>query len=146
MENILKYLERTFENVRVTRVQCNSNGVVTAEAVQKAIVPGHTILVSVMLANNESGALQPVADIGKLCRHHNILLHTDASQALGKIDVDARALGADLLTITGHKFHAPKGSGAIYIRNAVKSLLSPIAFGAAHGKMANNCKHFSSLF
>ncbi len=87
-----------------------------------------TIMCSVMLANNETGALQPVEEIGKICRQKNIIFHTDAAQAVGKISVDVRRLGCDLLTIAGHKLYAPKGIGALYIKKGVE--LENILFGA----------------
>ena len=86
-----------------------------------------TVLVSVMLANNETGALQPVKEIARICREAEVLFHTDAAQAVGKIPVSVREIGCDLLTLAGHKMYAPKGIGALYVREGVK--LSPILFG-----------------
>ncbi|SKA70902.1 cysteine desulfurase [Paucidesulfovibrio gracilis DSM 16080] len=87
----------------------------------------NTRLVSVMLANNETGVIQPVWELSGPCREHGVLLHTDASQAVGKIPVDVRALGVDLLTIAGHKLNAPKGIGALFIRRGVS--LPALLFG-----------------
>lgn len=89
-----------------------------------------TVLVSLMLANNEVGTLQPVARVATLCRPRGILVHTDAAQAVGKIPVDAGALGVDLLTVAGHKLYAPKGVGALFVRDGVE--LAPQVRGAGH--------------
>ena len=72
-----------------------------------------------MHSNNETGTLQPIEEISKICKKHNILLHTDASQSLGKVPVDVNSLGVDFLTIAGHKLYAPKGIGALYIRKVL---------------------------
>jgi len=89
-----------------------------------------TVLVSLMLANNEVGTLQPVAEVAGLCRNRGVLIHTDAAQAVGKIVVDVEALGIDLLTVAGHKLYAPKGIGALYIRRGVE--IEPLIRGADH--------------
>lgn len=89
-----------------------------------------TVLVSLMLANNEVGTLQPVAEIVALCRDRGVLVHTDAAQAVGKIPVDVEALGVDLLTVAGHKLYAPKGIGALYLRSGVE--IEPLIRGAGH--------------
>lgn len=87
-----------------------------------------TFLVSIMLANNETGVLQPVAEIARICREKGVLFHTDAAQAVGKIPVSVREIGCDLLTIAGHKLYAPKGIGALYVRKGLK--LANVLFGA----------------
>ncbi len=89
-----------------------------------------SVLVSIMLANNEVGTLQPVAEIAERCRSRGVLVHTDAAQAVGKVAVDVGALGVDLLTIAGHKLYAPKGIGALYVRRGTP--LEPLIRGAAH--------------
>jgi len=112
--------------VEVTRVRPNRNGGVDAQAVLDACRPD-TRLVSVMLANNETGAIQPVGEIARLAGAEGYLVHTDASQAVGKIPVDVEALGVDFLTLAGHKLYAPKGVGALYARS--RRTLPPLLLG-----------------
>ncbi len=124
-----QYLEK-HENFRVIYLPVGSEGIVNPEDLRKALTP-ETTLVSVMAANNETGALQPVAEIGKICRERDVLFHTDAVQSFGKEPFDNVAqFEADLVTICAHKFHGPKGAGALYIRSPL--LPHPIAFGGGH--------------
>jgi len=116
-------------NFDVTQVPVNSSGVVSVDAIAAAIRP-NTALVSVMLANNETGALQPVAEIADMLRGRGILLHSDGVQAVGKIPLNLAQLGVDLFSISGHKFYAPKGLGALYVRKGVK--LKPMQLGGRH--------------
>ncbi|ALG67582.1 cysteine desulfurase family protein [Beggiatoa leptomitoformis] len=95
-------------------------------------IPPDTRLVSVMTANNETGVIQPIADIAEYCRTHNIVFHTDASQAIGKIPVDFTATGANLMTLSGHKFYAPLGSGALITDKT--TLLEPLLHGGGQEK------------
>lgn len=115
------------EGFALTVVPVDGAGRVDPEDIRRGLRPD-TILVSVMHANNEVGTAQPVAAVAAICRTAGVLLHTDAAQSTGKIPVDVNALGADLLTVAGHKLYAPKGVGALYVRRGVR--LEPVFFGA----------------
>ena len=115
--------------VRVTRVGCNTKGVVDPSVIEQAINED-TRLVSIMHANNEIGAIQPIREIADLCHQHKVLCHTDAAQSLGKIDVNVNELQVDFLTLAGHKLYAPKGVGALFIRSGIK--LESLVHGANH--------------
>lgn len=115
--------------VRVTYVAVGPGGVVDPADVERAIGPD-TVLISVMHANNEIGTIQPVAEIGRLARERGIPLHTDAVQAAGKIPIDAEKLGADMLSLSAHKFSGPKGVGAMFVRKGTR--LASLLYGGHH--------------
>jgi cysteine desulfurase len=121
--------------VEVTYLPVDGHGLVDPQDLAAAITQ-HTILVSIMLANNETGTLQPITDLARIAHNHGVLLHTDAAQAVGKIPVDVDMLGADLLTVVGHKMYASKGIAALYLRSGLS--LEPVTYGGGqeHGLRA----------
>ncbi len=125
--NPVKWLE--MKGFETTCVPVNSEGMVSPDDVRKAI-KRDTILITIMHSNNETGALQPVREIGKIAKEYNIAFHSDAAQSVGKMEVRVPDLIVDMLTVVSHKFHGPKGIGALYLRNGID--LMPIMFGAAH--------------
>ena len=128
-----QWLEK--QGFEVTYLPVDENGLVSVEDVEKAITD-KTILISVMAANNEIGTIEPIAEIGALARSRGILFHTDAVQAVGAIPLDVKAMNIDMLSMSGHKFHGPKGIGALYVRKGVR-LDTLIAGGAQErGKRA----------
>ena len=121
-------LER--EGCAVTRLPVRPDGLIDLDELRRALEK-HTLLLSVMLANNEIGVLQPIAEIAHIAHEAGALLHTDASQAVGKIPVNAQALGVDLMSFTAHKMYGPKGVGALYIHRDVGHI-EPLVHGCGH--------------
>jgi cysteine desulfurase len=119
------------EGFAVTLVEPDSSGRVTIETLRPAL-RADTLLVSLMWVNNEIGTISDIAAIAELCRARGILLHTDASQAVGKLPVDVGQLGVDFLSLTAHKFYGPKGIGALYVRESARPKIAPIQFGGGH--------------
>lgn len=115
----------------LTILPVDAEGIVSVEDVRKAIRPD-TILISVMHANNEVGAIQPIVEIGQLAKEHSITFHVDAVQTLGKIPINVKAMNIDLLTVSSHKIYGPKGVGALYVRKGVR--LAPRAHGGSQEK------------
>lgn len=125
--NACKRLEEV--GAAVTYVACGADGVVRPENVRAALRP-ETKLISVMMANNETGALQKVEEIGAIAREADVYFHTDAVQAAGKVAIDVERIGCDLLTIAAHKMHGPQGVGALFVRRA--TLLRAMQVGGRH--------------
>ncbi|HDO19209.1 MAG TPA: cysteine desulfurase NifS [Thermoplasmatales archaeon] len=119
------------EGFEVKYLDVNRYGVVDLKQLQTSISEG-TFLISVMFANNEIGTIEPIEEIGKIAREHNVLFHTDAVQAIGKVDIDVKKLNIDLLSISSHKIYGPKGVGALFVREGIK--LKPILTGGGHEK------------
>ncbi len=128
--NTCRYLEERL-GFKVTYIPVDKYGMADPDDIHLAIT-GETILVTVMHANNEVGTIEPVAEIGRIAREREIIFHTDAAQSCGKIPVDVKRLNVDLLTMAGHKLYAPKGIGALFIRNGTR--VDSLVHGAGQEK------------
>lgn len=118
---ILEALKSREDDCEVTLLSVNNEGIIELDALKNSL-KSNTALVSIMFANNEIGSIQPIREIGKLCKDHNIIFHTDAAQAIGKISINVNEYGIDLLSSSAHKFYGPKGVGFLYINRDNKSI------------------------
>ena len=125
--NALKHLEA--EGIEVTFLRVDGAGLVNPDDLRRALRP-QTKLVSIMFANNETGVIQPVEEIGRICAETEVYFHTDAVQAASKIPIRVSEIGCDLLSISGHKMHAPQGVGALYVRKG--TTLAAMLYGGSH--------------
>jgi cysteine desulfurase len=125
--NSCKHLEAL--GCEVTYVPVDGRGLVDPDDIRRALRPS-TKLLSIMMANNETGVLQPVEEIGRIAAESDVYFHTDAVQAAGKVAVNVQKIGCDLLSISGHKMHAPQGAGALYVRKGTR--LQPLFYGGRH--------------
>ncbi len=127
--DVCSYLES--KNINVSYLKPNKNGLINLKKIKQSITK-ETGLVSIMHANNEIGVIQPIKEIGEICKKNNILFHVDAAQSFGKIDIDVKKMNVDLLSISGHKIYGPKGIGALFINESKK--IRPLFFGGSQEK------------
>jgi cysteine desulfurase len=126
---VLKTCKHLAEGCEVTYVPVDGRGLIDPDDVRRALRP-NTKLITIITANNETGVLQPIEDIGKIAAEADVYFHTDAVQAAGKVPIDVRKIGCDLLSISGHKMHAPQGIGALFVRKG--TTVSPLFYGGSH--------------
>ncbi|AFH49342.1 Cysteine desulfurase [Ignavibacterium album JCM 16511] len=129
-ESLLQLIKKGFD---VTFLKCDSKGFIHPEQIIEAIRT-ETILVSIIAANNEIGTVNNISEIGKVCRANNILFHTDATQAVGKIKIDVQEMNIDFLSFSSHKIYGPKGIGGLFIRKGLEQKISPLIFGGGQEK------------
>jgi len=122
----VKHIEN--QGASVTVLTVNKDGRITPSQLEKALRP-ETVLVSIMFANNEIGSINPVKELAAVCHNHNVLFHTDAAQAVGKLPIDVRDLDIDFMSASGHKFYGPKGIGFVYIKKEVQESITPLLDG-----------------
>jgi cysteine desulfurase len=127
--NPLKHLEN--QGYKVTYLPVDKYGVINPSTLIKHLLK-NTVLITIMHSNNETGTIQPIAEIGRIARERSIVFHCDAAQSVGKVPVNAGKLHVDLLTVVSHKFYGPKGTGALFVRKGTE--LKPLLFGASHEK------------
>lgn len=124
--DVLKFLEK--QGFRITYLPVNSQGLIDLQQLKEAITP-ETILVSIMMVNNETGVIQPIKEIANIVHDHKIIFHVDAAQALGKISINVKDLDVDLMSFSSHKIYGPKGIGALYVRSKPKVHLQALMYG-----------------
>ena len=131
---------------KVTYLPVGSDGLISPDDVRQAITD-KTILVTVMHVNNEIGVIQPIAEIGKVCKERGVIFHTDATQAVGKIPFDVNALNVDLVSLSAHKMYGPKGVGALYVRRkGPRVVLAPMMDGGGHERgMRSGTLNFTGI-
>lgn len=121
-----RHLER--EGFEVTYLPVGKNGIISLDQLKESIRPT-TVLASIMFCNNEIGVIQPMHEIGRICRENKIFFHTDAAQAVGKIPFDVNEMNIDLMSISAHKLYGPKGIGAMFVRRKPRVRLEPLING-----------------
>ena len=128
--DVCEYIKKNSSNT-ISYIKPNKSGLINLEQIKKNI-NSKTYMLSIMHANNEIGVIQPIEEIGKLCKKNNILFHVDAAQSFGKINIDVKKMNIDFLSISAHKIYGPKGIGALYIKS--KNTVSPIMYGGSQEK------------